>query len=113
MKLDPRTSTDQLHSDLKIPKVSDMTEINTLAFVRKCLLEDCPPLFYKYFIFQGHRYDVRVSKLTLPDYRLELAKKATKYKGAILWNSLDASIKSKYKYKSFRKVLKNYYISKY
>ena len=113
LKLDPRTPTDKLYKDLKILKVKDIFEVNILSFVKKCLLEECPDIFYNYFKYQQHGHDIRDRKLYVPRWRIKLAYNSVKIKGPTLWNALDKRLKSKAYLKSFKRIIKQHYIGKY
>ena len=113
LKLNPRTPTNRLHTDLKILKVNDIFEVNLLTFVRKCLYKECPSLFNDYFTYQQHNYNVRNPKLHVPRSRINLATNSVRIKGAVLWNALDSSVKSKANLKCFKGILKKHYIGRY
>ena len=115
LRLNPRTSTDRLHADLKILKVRDIFEVNILSFVRKCLHGECPTVFNDYFTYPQHNHDFRNydDKLRVPQTNIDLYENSVKVKGAVKWNNLQNSIKSKANLKSFRYILKMHYINKY
>ena len=113
LKLDFMTPTLALHKDLKILTVSDIVNVNIAVFVSNCLRGDCPSLFREYFTYPTHRYPSREPKLHVPSHKTALASTTVKIKGANLWNTLPTSIKEKFRLKSFSKILKDYYISKY
>ena len=49
LKLDRRTSTNQLHRDLSLLKVSDIHAVSLLCFVNKCRAARCPETFCNYY----------------------------------------------------------------
>ena len=113
LRLPQRTPTNELHKDMKILKIDDLITINILAFVKKCLFDDCPELFKSYFRYQSHNYDTRDPKLFVKRSKTQLGSNSLKIKGASLWNNIENEIKSKCHLKSFKKCLTLHFISKY
>lgn len=113
LKRHPRTPTNHLYNELKILKVTDIFEVNVLAFVKKCLYGQCPTIFQNYYTYQQHNYPSREPKLYIHRHRTNLAANSLKIKGASLWNNLDTEIKGKAALKSFKRILKVHYLSKY
>ena len=113
LKRHPRTPTNHLYNELKILKVTDIFEVNVLAFVKKCLYGQCPTIFQNYYTYQQHNYPSREPKLYIHRHRTNLAANSLKIKGASLWNNLDTEIKGKAKLKSFKRILKLHYLGKY
>ena len=113
LKLDYMTPTLELHKNLNILTINDMVKVNILSFVRNCLKGECPSLFNDYFTYSNHHYRTRTQMLYIPLHRTSMAASSVKIKGAKLWNTLPLLIKEKSNLKSFRNVIKNYYISLY
>ena len=113
LNLKHRYHTNNLHIKLQILKVKDIYEVNILAFVRKCLLHECPDLFHDYYSYQNHRFQATGQKLLVPRTRIVLGSLSLKIQGASLWNNLNMIIKDKMKFKSFKKIITKYYIGRY
>ena len=113
LKLDIRTPTIVLHKKLNVLKITDNFEVNMLNFVRDCLYGDCPDLFKNYFVFSNHGHSVRIPKLYVHPHRTVFASLSVKIKGAQLWNNLPMHIKAKSNLKSFKKIVRCYYSSRY
>ena len=112
-KFDMQMPTVALHKYFEFLKVKDIYEVNVLHFVRNCLHNDSPNIFKDYFTFQTHNYRVRNRKLYLPPHRTKFGSLSLKIVGVGLWEKLPNDIKNKSRLKSFRKILKKFYLSKY
>ena len=52
LKLDRRTSMNQLHRDISLLKVTDIHGVSMLCFVNNCWATRCPETFYDYYQVQ-------------------------------------------------------------
>ena len=114
LKLDPRTTTNELHRGMIILKVSDIYKSNVLNFVNEILSGRCPEPFRCYFQYRRETYDMRRKhQLNVPSTRICLGDKAVRVYEASLWNDT-SNIMAKYHFKKcYRKQLKKIYISNY
>ena len=112
-----RYSTDSLHRESKLLKISDLYELRILTFVRKCLRKETIPMFHNYYQYQRtiHNYETR-DDLTIRPMRSNSRLGASRIhtRGASLWNNnetarenLDSTIDN-YKHK-----LKDFFINRY
>ena len=113
LKLDFMTPTSILHKNLNILTVSDLANMNIINFVSNCISGECPTVFKNYYTYPAHRYPTRALKLNIPPHKTTLASSTIKVKGVQLWDRLPNCIKDKYRLKSFRNIVKKYYLSMY
>ena len=113
LKREPRSSTNALHRELHILKVSDITTVKTLLLVNNILLGVCPDHFKNYFQLRETNYDLRSNKLNVVRTRTKLASFGIYVRGANLWNNFSDALK-KYRYqKNFKKYVIKHFIDKY
>ena len=93
--------------------MKDIYEVNILAFVQKCLSEECPKLFHDYYVHQPQRYPGKDQKLVPPHCKKNIGQLSLKYKGAKVWNDLNDNIQEKAHLKSFKKIVTKHYIERY
>ena len=113
---DPTYSTNQLHKELRILKVSDIHRHFTLKFVYKCLSGDVIQNFANYFATREnvHNHNTRyIQHIQRPQIRTELGRSSTHYTAATLWNELPVDIKQSssdyiFKKKTFNSILTDY-----
>ena len=90
-----------------------MYEVIIIAFVNKCISEDCPKIFHDYYVRQPHRFESYNQKLVVPRVRIDVGELSVKVKGAWLWNRLNKNIKNKAHFKSFKTILTTHYVNRY
>ena len=112
-----RYSTDKLHSELELLKITDIKEQEILTFVHNFFSNRLPPVFNGYFetLVSNHNKNTRNGgNLTrILGHTTNLAAKSIKIQGAKLWNKTDKSLKSIPKAKMFKTKLKIKYIQRY
>ena len=116
LKRDYTYSTNQLHKDLNILKVSDVHRHATLQFVYKCVSGKIIPNFRKYFIDRTniHDHDTRhIRHIYKPIPNIDAGETTTHYIGATLWNDLTEYIKSAKSIHVFKKRVFNSLINVY
>ena len=82
--------TDQLHSDHKILKITDLYKVKLLSFVQCCLKEDTIALFHNYYKMQHstHSHNTRHTMIiTQPVTKTAIGHSAVRSIGASLWNN--------------------------
>ena len=99
LKLDMRTSTNYLHSALKMLKAEDIYLCNVVVFVNKCPSGDCPNIFKEYFKNKTSYANIREGSLEVPTYRIDYGMRSVKVKGAIPWHRLHKSL-HQYRFKN-------------
>ena len=73
LKLDRGTSTNQLHRDLPLLKVSDIHAISLLCSVNKCMAARCPETFCDYYQVRQAERELRSNEhLEVPWARTEI-----------------------------------------
>ena len=94
----PRTSSDPLFKQMKIPKLTDMVKMNNLLFVHDVLNDKAPECFSHYFepTKRQHTHDtvnnpasrhsIPNGSLKMPIVRNQQSIKTVKYSFAKLWN---------------------------
>ena len=98
--LNRRTSTNQLHRDLSLLKVSDIHAVSVLCFVNNCRAARCPETFCHYFQVRQTDRELRNNDhLDVPWGRTETGISSCCIKGARLWNENFAIVNS-YLYKN-------------
>lgn len=103
-----RYPTNQLHNELKLLKVRDIKDLETLTFVKNFTQNNLPPIFDNYFSKPNHRINTRGqnSLLVVPTHRNNFGKSAMRIIGAIKWNALELNLKALNKVKAFRRAWK-------
>ena len=114
LKLDKFTSTNVLHRNMKILKISDVHVCNTLGVVNEMGSNRCPEIFKNYFKIKTNHYDLRTKKqMVIPPSRISLGDQAVRIKGASMWNKLDKDL-LQYRFKTtLKQHLTQYYLKKY
>ena len=93
LKLDRLMPTNDLHKNIKILKIDDIHQCNTLGLVNEMVSDRCAAVFRNYFEIKENSYDLRTrDQLTIPLARLTLGQHAVRVKGASLWNKIDKSL---------------------
>ena len=109
LKLYWRTSTNQLHTDISLLKVSDIHTVGLLSFVNESTVGRCPELFLNYFKIRKSEYALRnTQRLDVPWARTELGSSRCDIKVAKLWNEYFATVNELLYKKCFRKRLTNH-----
>ena len=106
-----RYSTNQLHNDFEILKISDIIDQEILAFVHGYINNKLPSVFDDYF---SHRFAIemyinneRKIRFTIPRHYTNIGADAMNVKGAQLWNNLKIDIKPTVSKKVFKKAFKD------
>ena len=101
-----RYSTDKLHNEFDLLKVSDITNQEVLTFVYNFFSNGLPGIFNNYFqtFSENHNYNTRNASLRIRKIRRnnEFGAKSIKNKGSDLWNNLNNNIKVSLNTKLFR-----------
>ena len=108
--------TKELHKELKLLLVKDITIHKIIQFVQLQRLHKIPSIFDKYFIEnkQIHSHETRqIQNLHTPKAKTTLGKKSIKYTGAKEWNGVPIEIRKRKCIKSFKKETKNFIFQKY
>ena len=114
LKLDRRTSTNQLHRDLSLLKVSDIHDVNMLCFVNNCRATRCPETFCNYYQVRRTERELRNNDhLDVPRARTEMGLSSCNIKGAKLWNKHFTTVNSYLYKKCFKAKVTKYFIEKY
>ena len=110
-------STNQLHNDFEILKVTDIVEQELLSFVHNFRFKKLPDVFKDYFTVRIDMKTIQTrnirNKLVVPFYKSNFGKGTVKVNGASLWNSLSISLQENSNLKSFRNIWKKSVISFY
>ena len=113
LNMDRMTSTNTLHSNLRILKVSDISKVKILLFVNNCLLGSCPYIFISYFTSHRPGYSLRSSGLNVPRTRTVVGSLGVYCNGARLWNGLSEDI-NKFRHQKNKKThLVKHFIASY
>ena len=107
LKTDWHSHVADLHRDLNLHYLADKWHFHTLNQVYKCVNElALPPLCQQlHLVSERHNVGIRhalANKLQVPQVRLELSKKAFKYRGPQMWNLLDEDVSCKESLRSFK-----------
>ena len=101
-----RYSTDKLHDEFGLLKVSDITNQEVLTFVFNYFLDNLPPVFQNYYVTFGdeNAINTRNANNLIRKIRrnTNFGANSIKSKGADLWNSLKTELKSSFTTKQFR-----------
>ena len=105
-----RYSTNSLHNELEILKVSDIAKTNTVTFIHNYFHDKLSKIFKNYFtVFnEVHNINTRGStnNIIIANHKTNFGHSTMKIKGAKLWNNIDADTKKLKNVKLFRKQLK-------
>ena len=113
LRLEIRTSTNELHKTLKLLKVQDIYNVNILNFVNNCINGNCPDPYKTYFVTRESGYNIRGMGLQVNNGKTNIGASAVKIYGAKLWNNLDHEIKRNSHKKCFKKYLVSHFINYY
>ena len=114
LNLDIRSSTNSLHHNLNILKITDIYKVNIVNFTNKWLRDELPLCFKTYFQIHQPVYSTRsASSLCEKRYRTVGGSLCIKLQGSKLVNNLNASIQSLKGRKCLKKKYAKYIISTY
>ena len=114
LKLDRRTSTNQLHRDLSLLKVSDIHAVSLLCFVNKCRATRCPVTFCNYYQVRQTERELRNNDhLEVPWARTDIGLSSCNIKGARLWNENFEAVNSHLYKLCFKAKVTKHFIEKY
>ena len=104
-------STNQLHNDFEILKVTDIIDQELLSFVHNYRYNNLPGVFSGYFTPRADVQTIQTrnirNKLVIPLYRSSFGKSTERVEGATLWNALSITLQENSNLKSFRKAWKD------
>ena len=114
LKLDRRTSTNQLHRDLSLLKVSDIHAVSLLCFVNQCRAARCPETFCNYYQVRQTERELRNNDhLEVPWARTDIGLSSCNIKGARLWNENFEAVNSHLYKLCFKANVTKHFIEKY
>ena len=114
LKLDRRTSTNQLHRNLSLFKVSDIHTVSVLCFVNNCRAARCPETFCNYYQVRQTERELRnKDHLDVPWARTDMGLSSCNIKGARLWNENFPAVNPHLYKKCFKTRVTKYFIEKY
>ena len=114
LKLDRRTSTNQLHRNLSLLKVSDIHTVSVLCFVNNCRASRCPGTFCNYYQVRQTERELRnKDHLDVPWARTDMGLSSCNIKGARLWNENFPAVNPHLYKKCFKTRVTKYFIEKY
>ena len=114
LKLDRRTSTNQLHRNLSLLKVSDIHTVSVLCFVNNCRAARCPGTFCSYYQVRQTERELRnKDHLDVPWARTDMGLSSCNIKGARLWNENFPAVNPHLYTKCFKTRVTKYFIEKY
>ena len=114
LKLDRRTSTNQLHRNLSLLKVSDIHTVSVLCFVNNRRAARCPGTFCNYYqVRQTERELLNKDHLDVPWARTDMGLSSCYIKGARLWNENFPAVNPHLYKKCFKTRVTKYFIEKY
>ena len=110
-----RTPTLDMHKELKLLMVKDIAKVNLLKFVHQQRCGALPDAFDNHYseVSHHHNRDTRQKDNLYVDRGTALSKKSTKYRGAVLWNSVNKDIRNCKTTKCFATNLKSAIIDSY
>ena len=114
LKLDRHTSTNQLHRDLSLLKVSTINDVNMLCFVNNCRATRCPETFCNHYHVRRTERELRSNgHLDVPWTRTEMGLSSCNIKGAKLWNENFTTVNSYLYQECFKAKVTKYFIATY
>ena len=114
LKLDRRTSTNQLHRNLSLLKVADIHTVSVLCFVNNCRAARCPETFCNYYQVRQTERELRnKDHLDVPWARTDMGLSSCNIKGARLWNENFPAVNPYLYKKCFKTRVTKYFIEKY
>ena len=106
-----RFPTDNLHRELNILKVRDISNQEILTFVHKYFANKLPAAFDNYYKtfsnFSDRTTRNSFTKIKIDDHRTNIAARSLKISGAKLWNDLRSDLKSIPNIKKFKNEYKH------
>ena len=97
--------TNPLFIQTKILKIHDLHKFSLACFMFKCDRSE---------FSRNHTYDTRFRSNLLPDFqRLSLSQHSVRYKAPLIWNELPHELRTLPTIQSFKRNLKEFFISKY
>lgn len=110
----PRTSTNELHNDLKLLKIGDIHKNSLSLFTHDCLSNRVPVPLQNYFRRRWSQHNTRQSdQLVIDRTRTTLGSSRVQYQAAKIWNDLNPDLKLIPDRHHFKSVLKHNTISAY
>jgi len=110
-----RYSTNSLHNELGILKVSNIAKTNTVTFIHNYFHDKLPKVFKNYFtVFsEVHNINTRGStnNIIIANHKTNFGHSTMKIKGAKLLNNIDADTKKAKECETIQKTAKNNYIT--
>ena len=108
----------QFYAKLRILKLVDMVFFEKALFVFKSKMKMLPDQFSHYLTEVSHVYEkfTRASNQNnyfIPFLNTSKAQRSIKYQGLLIWNALDADLKTCTTLQSFKAKLKNLLLQKY
>ena len=108
------TTTDEIHKNMNLLKVSDIYECTVFTFVNDIMMKRCPDSIPLYYQKWHNVYDVRVkNQLTVPQVRISVGDRAVRVAGASLWNIMHKDMIQYRLRKCFKGKIRKHYIAKY
>ena len=86
-----RESTENIFSELKISKCTDINDYLTGRFMYKCYAENVPGIFSDFFQCTSavHGYSTRQNEhLHVPLERSDISQFCLRYRGVVVWNAI-------------------------
>ena len=106
-----RYSTNSLHNELNILKVTDIANLNAQTFVHNFFHEKLPQMFKRYYTLFGdiHAFNTRGSsnQIVIERHNSNIGHSTMKIRGARLWNQISEDTKKTKDVKKFRKQIIN------
>ena len=110
-------STNKLHNELAVLKVEDMIKQETLSFVFQYVHNKLPNVFRDYFLHRQNLHEMieekRKRRFIIPIVNTKIGERTIKYSGTKLFNENAQELNLKCTIKTFRKNVKNNYLSVY
>ena len=105
------TRISNIVQDQSLPKIINLIKKQTCVVVKKILQNECCSNFESYFQSIDHTINTRNNGflLHLPKTRLEFGKKAFKFEGAKVFNSLPLAIRKENYVRKFKRDVKIYF----
>ena len=114
LKLDRRTSTNQLHRNISLLKVADIHTVSVLCFVNNCRAARCPETFCNYYQVRQTERELRnKDHLDVPWARTDIGLSSCYIKGARLWNEHFPAVNPYLYKKCFKTRVTKSFIEKY
>jgi hypothetical protein len=111
-----KTSTNFIHSNLKILKCTDMYNVAVLKFTYSVINEISILQFNEYYKKRNTMHSRKLRNqhlLDTPRYNNKFGQTSIRFQGAKLWNGLNDNIRQSMSLYTFKKAIKEFFISKY